>query len=102
MEDRTVVAHGCRQTKKLICDMEGMLMCPPSWRGREPPDAMSLPELLGRLSLRFADVLHYTSKCARVIQEVFKTRVLSLKKRFFFEIFRNSGMRGFSKMRSIY
>ena len=102
MEDRTVVAHGCRQTKKLICDMEGMLMCPPSWRGREPPDAMSLPELLGRLSLRFADVLRNTSKCARVIQEVFKTCVLSLNKRFFFEIFRNSGMRGFSKMRGIY
>jgi len=23
MEDRTVVAHGCRKTKKIICGMEG-------------------------------------------------------------------------------
>jgi len=23
MEDRTVVAHGCRKTKKLICGMKG-------------------------------------------------------------------------------
>ena len=24
MEDRTVVAHGCRKTKKIICGMEGI------------------------------------------------------------------------------
>jgi len=23
MEDQMVVAHGCRRTKKIICDMEG-------------------------------------------------------------------------------
>ena len=47
------------------------------------PDAMSLryadtslPELLGRPSLRFAEMsMRNTSKCACVIQEVFKTYV---------------------------
>jgi len=47
--------------------------------GREPPDAMSLRyadtslrELLGRPSLRFAEMsMRNTSKCACVIQEVF-------------------------------
>ena len=48
-------------------------------RGREPPDAMSLryadtslPGLLGRPSLRFAELsMSNTSKCASVIQKVF-------------------------------
>ena len=47
--------------------------------GREPPDAMSLhkadmslPDLLGRPSLRYAEMsMRNTSKCACVIQEVF-------------------------------
>ena len=47
--------------------------------GREPPDTMSLRyantsllELLGRPSLRFAEMsMQDTSKCACVIQEVF-------------------------------
>jgi len=26
MEDRTVVAHGCRKTKKIICGMEGKIV----------------------------------------------------------------------------
>ena len=48
-------------------------------RGREPTDDMSLrnadtslPDLLGRRSLRFAEMsMRNTSKCACVIQEVF-------------------------------
>jgi len=64
----------------------------PSWRGREPPDAMSpwyadmslryadmslryadmsLPDLLGRPSLRYAEMsMRNTSKCACAMQEV--------------------------------
>ena len=74
---------------------------------REPPDAMSLryadtslPALLGRPSLRYAEMsMRNTSKCACVIQEVFK---LVFKVWIFFQIFRHSGMRSFSKMRRIY
>ena len=79
-------------------------------RGREPPDAIShrysdtrLSDLLGRLSLRYAEMsMRNTSKCTCLIKEGFWTCVFSLNKRFFFQIFQHCGMRGFSKMRSIY
>ena len=66
-----------------VYSVSTMLLCvysgPDVPRGREPQDAMSLryadtslPELLGRPSLRFAEMsMRNTSKCTSVIQEVF-------------------------------
>ena len=56
-------------------------------RGREPPYAMSLryadmslPDLLGRLNLRYAEMsMRNTSKCACVIQEVFLNLCFKIK-----------------------
>ena len=56
-------------------------------RGREPPDAMSLryadislPDFLGRPSLRHAEMgIRNTSKCACLIQEVFLNLCLKFK-----------------------
>ena len=54
----------------------------------------SLSELLGRPSLRFAEIgMRNTLKCACVIQEVLKFCLFSLNK--IFQIFRHSCMGGF-------